>query len=144
MLNFTWGKKSKAGDLEGFLKREKERRKEAEEFLQFAAAVLEHVSENVLGTEGDTVIEEHLVFRQDGFYVLEKGKKEAPELLTLKGRLFWEGVQAVTNYLESLLEDIQRREEGRDFLMNEMRGLSKRIAAHPVLGFGKKARRHWL
>ncbi len=123
--------------VQDFLGKEKKRRQAAEDFLRFAAQVTKHVAEDIWGTSDDADIKvgEKTVFRLNkaAFYSEEK------TVISQNGTSFWESVREVKEFLDTLVEDVREREEGRNRLVGEMQGLAKEISSDPSFRFNKRA-----
>lgn len=118
---------------EDFIVAEKTRRTKVKNFIQQAAALIASVAEDVWGIipagvlvpiSNDSV---KLTFdvKKKLFYVESNGQFL---LYNVKGKLYWDCVQRINAFVESLVDDISRRNEGREKLVEDMLSLTERIS----------------
>ncbi|MGG1879823.1 hypothetical protein ABDI30_19915 [Paenibacillus cisolokensis] len=129
-------------EVNSFLQQEKNRRKQADEFIRMLAEVIPYVAEEVWGMSDEELnIGVNVVLQLKGkqFYFLEEKNDMIEEVVALKGQLYWRSVQEIMNYARDMIEDIQERDAGRDHLVAEMANLTKQMKESPIIS-GMKAK----
>ncbi|MBY9079526.1 hypothetical protein D3C81_1045500 [compost metagenome] len=144
---FIWKKAEKSVNAQSeterkalsFAAEERERRRKAESFLSSISNVIQIVIPDFFGSEEKEIELEGGVFysmNKKFFYIpsyavvgvdgtdTDEGRVN---ILTLKGKPFWESVQQIMEYAHNLLDDLEHREEGRKRLVQDMEMLNRRM-----------------
>lgn len=143
MFEFLRKEKAAHKQVVDFVKQEQKRREEAERFIAFATSALLYVAEDLWGGKDSSIP----VGKQVSFHVERQafviGQKQelddiveadSVDVLSLKGRPFWMSVQEIMEYTHNLLDDIQKKELGRNLLVGQMQVLNKRLEKSPTFG----------
>lgn len=151
MINFFRRpvKNSLEDEIKDFISNEKDRRREAKNFLKVVSSLIFLVADEVLeinieASKSIKLNNKNLYFDLESktFYIelpeaLEE-KQDPVNILSLKGKLFWENVKEVMKFTDSLLDDIFNREQGRNQLVDDMKELTREIVEHPMLRVSNK------
>lgn len=151
MINFfkRQVKNSLEDEIKDFISNEKDRRREAKNFLKVVSSLIFLVADEVLevNIEASKAIKlnnKNLYFDlETKTFCIElpealEEEQDPVNILSLKGKLFWENVREVMKFTDSLLDDIFNREQGRDQLVDDMKELTREIVEHPMLRVSNK------
>lgn len=123
-------------EVTSFLQQEKNRRKQADEFILMLAEVLPYVAKEVWGQNDDELdISANVILqlKEKKFYLMDESKDIIEEVNALKGQLFWRSVQEIMNYAKDMIEDIKERDTGRNQLVTEMASLTQQMKESPII-----------
>ncbi|QQZ58958.1 hypothetical protein JI735_19720 [Paenibacillus sonchi] len=155
---FNWKKAEKSIDVNleterkalSFAAEERERRRKTETFISTISKVLQIVIPDFFGSDEQEIELGNSIFYNMGkknFYILtyvvvgvdgtEKDEGKV-DILSLKGKPFWENVQQIMEYAHTLLDDLERREAGRQQLMNDMDLLNRHMEQKEALWYSPR------
>lgn len=149
---FEFLKKEKAAhkQISDFMKQEQKRREEAERFIAFAISALVYVAEDLWGGEKASIsVGKYVSFdvKEQAFFLEQKAAElddiaetRRGEVLIQKGRPFWEAMKEIMEYTRNLLDDIQKKETGRNLLVEQMQVLNQRIEKSPTFSMAHAMR----
>ncbi|WP_411347039.1 hypothetical protein [Paenibacillus sp. WLX2291] len=124
-----------------FIQKEQKRRQQADAFVRMMQNVIPYAMQEVWGiTDPKIVIGETVLFKTDSTsFVVMKTQFTEIHVLELRGQAYWATVQEIMNFAHDLLEDITKREEGREQLLVDLNKLSEQMSNSSVGGKASKA-----
>lgn len=124
-----------------FIQKEQERRQQADAFVRMMQNVIPYAMQEVWGiTDPKIIIGETVLFKVDSkSFIVMKTQFTEIHVLELRGQAYWATVQEIMNFAHDLLEDIKKREEGRDQLLIDLNKLSEQMSNSSVGGKVSKA-----
>lgn len=123
-------------EVTSFLQQEKNRRKQADEFVRLMAEVIPYVATEVWGQSDDELdIGSNVILqlKEKKFYLMDESEDMIEEVSVLKGQSYWRSVQEIMNYAKDMIEDIKERDTGRNQLVTEMASLTQQMTNSPII-----------
>lgn len=152
---FKWNKANDANleterKVMSFAAEERQRRGQAEIFLMTVSKILQIIIPNFIGSDEQQIdlgngifySMEKQIFYTQPYVIIEMDGNHSDEgmdnILSAKGKPFWESIQQIMEYTHTLLDDLERREEGRKQLIQDMELLNNRMNQREALWFAPR------